>query len=146
LVEEFVDGDEVTVGITGNTPPETLGIMRVLPRTKTSNFIYSLEVKRDWERLVDYECPAHLDENVLQRIKDDSLKIFEILGCRDFARIDFRVSKDGTPYFIEINPLPGLGTYSDLVIMAIKLGWTHHGLITTVFDAALSRYPQFVCI
>jgi D-alanine-D-alanine ligase len=146
LVEEFVDGDEVTVGITGNSPPEVLGIMRVLPRNKTSNFIYSLEVKRDWERLVDYECPAHLGEKVSQRIKEDSLKIFEILGCRDFARIDFRVSKDGTPYFIEINPLPGLGTYSDLIIMAIKLGWTHHELITTVFSAALSRYPQFVCI
>ncbi|UCC17509.1 MAG: D-alanine--D-alanine ligase, partial [Dehalococcoidales bacterium] len=105
-----------------------------------------LEVKRDWERLVDYECQAHLDEKVLQRIKENSVKIFEILGCRDFARIDFRVTKDGTPYFIEINPLPGLGTYSDLVIMALKLGWTHQGLITTVFNAALSRYPQYVCI
>lgn len=146
LVEEFVDGDEITVGITGNTPPEVLGIMRVLPRVETSNFIYSLEVKRDWEKLVDYECPAHLDKKVLQRIKENSLRIFEILGCRDFARIDFRVSKNGTPYFIEINPLPGLGTYSDLVIMALKLGWTHQGLITTVFNAALSRYPQYVCI
>jgi D-alanine-D-alanine ligase len=57
------------------------------------------------------------------------------------------VSKNGTPYFIEINPLPGLGTYSDLVIMAQKLGcWSHQGLITTVFNAALSRYPQYVCI
>lgn len=146
MVEEFVDGDEVTVGITGNSPPEVLGIMRILPRVKTDNFIYSLEVKRDWERLVDYECPAHLDEEVLLRIKENSLKIFEVLGCRDFARIDFRVSKDGIPYFIEINPLPGLGTYSDLVIMAIKLGWTHQGLITSVFNAALSRYPQCVCI
>ncbi|MBN2076520.1 MAG: ATP-grasp domain-containing protein [Dehalococcoidales bacterium] len=146
MVEEFVDGDEVTVGITGNSPPEVLGIMRILPRVKTDNFIYSLEVKRDWERLVDYECPAHLDEEVLLRIKENSLKIFEVLGCRDFARIDFRVSKDGIPYFIEINPLPGLGTYSDLVIMAIKLGWTHQGLITSVFNAALSRYPQYICI
>ena len=77
---------------------------------------------------------------------DDSLKVFEVLGCRDFARIDFRVSKDGIPYFIEINPLPGLGTYSDLVIIAQKLGWTHQGLITNVFNATLSRYPQYVCI
>jgi D-alanine-D-alanine ligase len=147
MVEEFVDGDEVTVGIIGNSSPRVLGVMRILPRVKTDNFIYSLDVKRDWERLVDYECPAHLDEDVLLRIKENSLKIFEVLGCRDFARIDFRVSKNGTPYFIEINPLPGLGTYSDLVIMAQKLGcWSHQGLITTVFNAALSRYPQYVCI
>jgi D-alanine-D-alanine ligase len=146
MIEEFVDGDEVTVGITGNSPPEVLGIMRILPRVATDNFIYSLEVKRDWEKLVDYECPPRLDERVLLRIKEDSLKIFEVLGCRDFARIDFRISGDGIPYFIEINPLPGLGTYSDLVIMAQKLGWTHWGLITTVFSAALGRYPQYVCI
>ena len=146
MMEEFIDGDEVTVGITGNTPPEVLGTMRILPRVVTDNFIYSLEVKRDWERLVDYECPSHLNERVLLRIKEDSLKIFEVLGCRDFARIDFRISKDAIPYFIEINPLPGLGTYSDLVIMALKLGWTHQGLITTVFNAALSRYPQYICI
>ncbi len=146
MVEEFVDGDEVTVGITGNSPPEILGVMRILPRVKTDNFIYSLEVKRDWERLVDYECPARLDEKVSLRIKENSLKIFEVLGCRDFARIDFRVSMDGIPYFIEINPLPGLGTYSDLVIMALKLGWTHQGLITSVFNAALGRYPQCVCV
>lgn len=146
MIEEFVDGDEVTVGITGNSPPEVLGIMRILPRVVTDNFIYSLEVKRDWEKMVDYECPSHLDDKVLLRIKEDSLKIFEVLGCRDFARIDFRIGKDGMPYFIEINPLPGLGTYSDLVIMALKLGWTHQGLITTVFNAALSRYPQYVCI
>ena len=145
VVEEFVDGDEVTVGIIGNSPPEVLGIMRILPRVSTRNFIYSLEVKRDWQRLVDYECPAHLDEKVLQRIKENSVKIFDLLECRDFARIDFRISKDGTPYFIEINPLPGLGTYSDLVIMALKLNWTHHGLITSVFNAALNRYPQYVC-
>jgi D-alanine-D-alanine ligase len=146
MIEEFVDGDEVTVGLIGNSPSEVLGVMRILPRIQTNNFIYSLEVKRDWERLVDYECPAHLDEKVLQQIKENSLIIFEILGCRDFSRIDFRVNKDGTPYFIEINPLPGLGTYSDLVIMVQKLGWTHQGLITTVFNAALGRYPKYVCI
>ncbi len=146
MIEEFIDGDEVTVGITGNSPPEVLGIMRILPRDKRSNFIYSLEVKRDWEKLVDYECPAHLDQETLLKIKEYSLKIFEVLGCRDFARIDFRIGKNGTPYFIEINPLPGLGTYSDLVIMALKLGWTHQGLITTVFNSALNRYPQYACI
>ncbi len=146
MIEEFIDGDEVTVGITGNSPPSILGMMRILPREKSEHFVYSLEVKRDWEKLVDYECPAELGQETLTKIKEDSLKIFRVLGCRDFTRIDFRVSSDGIPYFIEINPLPGLGTYSDLVIMAKKVGWTHHGLITAVLGAALKRYPQFVCV
>ncbi|MFC1920115.1 ATP-grasp domain-containing protein [Chloroflexota bacterium] len=146
MVEEFIDGDEITVGITGNSPPEVLGIMRILPREKSEHFVYSLEVKRDWERLVDYECPAKLSDEIIRSLKEYSAKIFEVLGCRDFARVDFRVSHDGVPYFIEMNPLPGLGDYSDLVIMAKKLGWTQGELITAVFDTSLKRYPQYVCI
>ena len=141
MVEEFIDGDEVTVGMLGNAPPGVLGIMRILPRKKEKNFIYSVEVKRDWRALVEYECPAQLPAGVIETLKIFSLKAFEVLGCRDFARIDFRVGRDGLPYFIEINPLPGLGDYSDLVIMAIKLGWTQEGLIQAILNAARERYP-----
>src|SRR4030042_1892948 len=68
MIEEFVSGDEVTVGMLGNAPPALLGIMRVLPRQNNSNFIYSLEVKREWEQLVNYECPARLDKGTLNEI------------------------------------------------------------------------------
>jgi len=144
MVEEFIDGDEITVGVIGNAPARVLGIMRVLPKKKEEHFVYSLEVKRDYVNLVDYECPAALAPDVLDKLEDSSLKAFRALGCRDFSRIDYRISRDGTPYFIEINPLPGLGSYSDLVIMATMLGWTHEGLIQAVLDAALTRYPQCV--
>ncbi len=144
MLEEFIAGDEVTVGMVGNSPPAVLGIMRIMPRVKTDRFIYSLEVKRDYVNLVDYECPARLGEDMLAGIERDSLRIFEVLGCRDFARLDFRVSPEGVPYFIEINPLPGLGTYSDLVIMATMLGWTHEQLIRAVLDAAVARYMPCV--
>jgi D-alanine-D-alanine ligase len=144
MVEEFIDGEEITIGVIDNAPARVLGIMRVVPRKKPEHFVYSLEVKRDYLNLVDYECPAALARDVLERLEESGLKAFRALGCRDFARIDYRVSRDGTPYFIEINPLPGLGTYSDLVIMATMLGWTHEGLIRAVFDAALVRYPQCV--
>jgi D-alanine-D-alanine ligase len=146
MVEEFIDGDEVTVGIVGNLPPNVLGMMRILPKRKDKHFIYSLEVKRDYLNLVEYECPAQLEEKTLEKIVLSSLKIFKALGCRDFARLDFRVSSEGIPYFLEINPLPGLGTYSDLVIMAIKMGWAHEELISAIFDTALERYPQCVCV
>jgi D-alanine-D-alanine ligase len=142
IVEEFIEGDEVTVGIIGNTPPKIVGVMRILPRNSTRNFVYSIEVKRDYEALVDYECPAQIKSEVISKTEEASLNAFMVLGCRDFARIDFRIGTDGTPYFIEINPLPGLGTYSDLIIMAIKTGWTHQGLISAVLDAALKRCPQ----
>ena len=146
MMEKIILGDEVTVGITGNSPPRVLGVMRILPKQRNDNFLYTLEVKRNYLELVDYECPACLEEKVLQRIQTSSLKAFEALGCRDFARLDFRISTAGVPYFLEINPLPGLGDYSDLVIMAKKMGWSHRQLISTVLNAALERYSQCVCV
>jgi len=146
MVEEFIGGDEVTVGVVGNSLPKVIGMMRILPRNKEKNFVYSLEVKRDYLNLVDYESPPQLNDRVLDAIASASLKVFKILGCRDFARIDFRLSPEGVPYFLEINPLPGLGTYSDLVIMARKMGWTHQGLIQAVFEAARKRCSPCVAV
>ncbi|HAS04399.1 MAG TPA: D-alanine--D-alanine ligase [Dehalococcoidia bacterium] len=140
MVEEFIGGDEITIGITGNEPVGVLAIMRVLPRKKTEHFIYSIEVKRDYLKLVDYDCPPKLDEQVIKKLEDVSLKIFKILGCRDFARIDFRLDNDGNPYFLEINPLPGLGNHSDLVLMAYMMGISHEELINKILTAALKRY------
>lgn len=145
MIEQFINGDEVTVGIIGNGSPEVLGIMRIMPRERTEHFVYSLEVKRDWQRLVGYECPAALPEKLSSRIKADSLAVFNTLGCRDFARIDFRIDNSGIPYFIEVNPLPGLGTYSDLVIMAQKMGHSHQKLISDVFKAAVKERPPLKC-
>jgi len=143
LVEEFIEGDEITVGIVGNHPPKIVGIMRVVPRQKTDCFIYSLEVKRDWERLVEYECPARLSPSTMKSIADAALKIFKVLGCRDISRVDFRVNAQGIPFFLEINPLPGLNPRSgDLPIMAGKMGCKYQELIAAALNAALSRYPE----
>jgi len=143
MVEEFIAGDEVTVGMVGNCPPKVLGIMRVLPKKGATHFVYSLEVKREWESLVDYECPAQLEASILQEISDSSLRVFEVLGCRDFARLDFRISPEGKPYFLEINPLAGLNPRSsDLPIMTSKIGLSYNALISAILDSALERYPQ----
>ena len=145
MVEEFISGDEVTVGIVGNCPPTVLGIMRVLSKEGKTNFVYSLEVKREWETMVDYECPAQLNADTLQELADSSLKVFEVLGCRDFARLDFRVNSEGTPYFLEVNPLAGLNPHSsDLPIIAGKMSWTYQALISAILGAALQRYPQCI--
>jgi len=144
MVEEYIDGEEVTVGITGNLPPKVLGIMRLISKKGDKRFIYSLEVKRDWENLVDYECPARLEKNTLDKLTQSSLRTFQVLGCRDFARLDFKVDPQGVPCFLEINPIPGLGDYSDLVIIAMKQGWSYEALIQAILGAALERYPLCV--
>jgi D-alanine-D-alanine ligase len=139
LVEEFIDGDELTVGIIGNAPREPLGIMRVVPNERSGPFVYSLEVKRDWERLVRYECPAKLGAADTRAVADAALAVWQALGCRDLARIDFRL-RNHVPYFLEVNPLPGLNPKSsDLVLMARALGLTYTELIARILKAAIDR-------
>ncbi len=144
MMEEFIIGDEVTMGIIGNSPSIVIGVMRILPKRNNGHFVYSIEVKRDYLELVKYECPARLEPEVLHSLEASGLNVFRALGCRDFARLDFRVNHKGIPYFLEINPLPGLGNHSDLVIMTKTMGWTHEKLTASVLNAALSRYPQCV--
>lgn len=139
LVEEFIDGDEVTVAALGNAP-WWLGAMRVLPRTTEGPFIYSLEVKRDWENRVKYEAPAVLSAQTLAALKEASRRVLEILEVRDVARLDFRI-RDGVPYFIEINPLPGLDPRTgDLCILARGHGLDHAAVLDRIVRAAIARY------
>ncbi|MCX5999258.1 MAG: D-alanine--D-alanine ligase, partial [Chloroflexi bacterium] len=143
MVEEFIAGDEVTVGV-GGLPPRVLAMMRIMPKKgRDPNFTYSLEVKRDWENLVAYECPPDLPAETLREIEWASLRTFEVLGCRDIARIDFRVDGTGKPLMIEINPLPGLRPgYSDLPMMCERAGYSYNDLIGLILDSALRRQTQ----
>jgi D-alanine-D-alanine ligase len=140
LVEEFISGDELTVGILGNKPPRVFGVMRVMPRAPSDRFVYSVEVKRDFRRQVVYQCPPDLPEGTLAAVEQAALRCYQALGCRDVARIDFRL-RQGVPYFLEANPLPGLNPQSsDLVIMAGLLGWDYTKLIHSILRSARERY------
>ncbi len=140
LVEEFIAGDEVTVGIIGNgADAEVLGCLHITPRQATEKFVYSLEVKRDWQNQVDYACPPTLPQETIAALENAALSAYDILGCRDFARIDFRI-RDGIPYFLEANPLPGLNPETgDICVMARLLGISYEELIGSILNAAMKR-------
>ncbi|MGQ9629943.1 MAG: D-alanine--D-alanine ligase family protein [bacterium] len=141
LVEEFLGGPEYTVGILGNGKLRVLGIMQILNRGKDpSRAIYSYEVKQDWQRQVEYLCPAPISEELKRNIEEISLRAYEVLECRDVARMDIRLDEDGKPFFLEVNPLPGLSpVYSDLPIMARRVGIGYEELVNTILNNALSR-------
>jgi D-alanine-D-alanine ligase len=140
LVEEFIAGDEVTAGVIGTgSSAELIGTMRIVPRNRDARFVYSIEMKRQWSDTLDYEAPAALPETVLRRLERAALGAYAALGCRDVARIDFRI-RDDVPIFLEANPLPGLAPgWSDLVILARGMGIDYHMLINKILDAALAR-------
>ena len=139
LVEEFIAGDEITVGVIGNAPPKVIGLLHVVPLKPSEHFIYSLEVKREYAANVRYASPPEVAATACAEIESAALKAYTALGCRDIARIDFRL-RDGVPYFLEVNPLPGLNpTTGDLVILARFNGYSYEQLIEAVLTAALVR-------
>jgi D-alanine-D-alanine ligase len=141
LVEEFVSGPEFTVGILGNENPSVLGVMQIeIKGSPLDEAIYSLEVKREWKERVCYHCPPSIDGRLLKKIEEVALRSYRVLECRDVSRVDLRVGHDGIPYFLEINPLPGLSpVYGDLPMMAGRMGWEYSKLIKTIFHHALER-------
>jgi D-alanine-D-alanine ligase len=140
LLEEFIGGEEVTVGILGNDPPRVLGSRQVIPLRDQGRFVYSIDLKRDWENQITYATPPNLPADQIRAVEEAALTAYEVLGIKDIARIDFRF-KDGVPYFLEANPLPGLApNWSDLVLLANDVGSSHTDLVRTVITGAMKRY------
>lgn len=143
LVEAYIPGREFTVGVLGNgkntrvfPPMEVI----YLDKEKPYN-IYSYTVKQNFERLIRYKSPAELSAGAEAEMVHTARRVYEVLWCRDFARMDFRLAPDGRLYFIEINPLPGLAPgYSDYPIMAELNGTGYAALVRSILHAALTRY------
>jgi D-alanine-D-alanine ligase len=142
LVEQFIAGTEVTVGVVGGGPPQIVGVMEVVPRDGSGeSFMYTLNVKRNWRQMVSYRCPPRLPPSCVIELETMALTLFRALGCRDMARFDFRVDRAYRPYFIEANPLPGLSPeYGDLSIMGNLTGWDYPRIVRTILDSALNRH------
>ena len=132
LIEEFLPGDEYTVGIIDG---EAIGTMQVVPRRNEAHFIYSIEVKRDYKNRVDYR---RADQPDVEQVALDVWKAFDL---RDVARVDIRRDRDGVPNFVEVNPLPGMNPItSDLVIIGRLNGIEYNDLMGRVLTSATRRW------
>jgi D-alanine-D-alanine ligase len=139
LIEEYLEGEEFTVGIIGN-PPHVIGTMQIIFDTTQVEDFYSYRVKEEYEKFVHYVCPPKIESDRLQQIEDMALHAFKVLDCKDFGRVDIRCDADGNPFFLEINPLAGLNPqHSDLCIIARHNGITYEQLITRILGSALTR-------
>lgn len=140
LVEEFLDGAEVTVALAGNPPDvRILGLMEIAPVSDRRPFVYSVEVKRDWTRHVSYHVPPRLDASTIDTLRDNALRAYRLLGCRDIARIDFRLDRNGTPRFLECNAVPGLDPITSDVVMLSKAHLRYETLIQGILLDAMRR-------
>lgn len=139
LVESYLPGREMTVGIVGNgDEARVVGVMEVTFNDDTDGD-YTAVNKAEFEDRVTYRL---LDgEPVAQRAREMALAIYRLLSCRDVARVDFRCDSSGEPCFLEVNPLPGIHpTYSDLPIMSTLAGISYPELLGRIVEASARRW------
>lgn len=141
LVEEYVAGREFTVGVLGCRKLTVLPIMEIEFLNPAIQFpVYSFEYKLKYCDDINFKVPAEISAEQKRQLELSAKLCFQHLGCRDVARIDFRMDAEGKIYFIECNPIPGLvPDWSDLCLMSNKSGMDYHTLIGTILSPALKR-------
>ncbi len=151
LIEEFLPGREFTVAVLGNG--EDIQILPII-EIRYEDFpqdvvpLYSYEAK--WildtkENEFDvFECPAKLDKQLEEKIKETVLRTYNVLKCKDWSRIDVRLDKNGVPNIIEINPLPGImpdpNENSSFPKAARAAGMNYNQMIQRVLYSAAKRF------
>jgi D-alanine-D-alanine ligase len=163
LVERFIEGREVTVGVVGNLigpvarrlpdneeAPRVHAGLRFFPPMEVdlkpfedSDTVYSNRLKVALADQLTYLCPAPLDDDMVDELNWYTAAVFRVTGALDVSRVDYRLdaNDDWKPYILEINPLPGLSPgISDLVIEAEAEGVGHAHLVNMILDTALDRY------
>lgn len=151
LVEEYIEGRDVTCGLVGNLRPDGCADdLHLFPISEVDYSVYAPGTEHFYSHQLkvdladDYHCfcPAPLPEPIAAEVRRLTVETFRVCGCLDVARVDFRLDLHNNlqPMILEINALPGLAWNSDLTICAETEGWTHYQLLQAVFNAALKRY------
>lgn len=140
LVEQYIDGREINVGLLGNQPPEAFAPAE-LSFGEGGPRIYTLEDKtRQSGREIRVICPAPLDAEATEKAQDLARKAFNVLGCYDCARVDMRMAAEGSLHILEINSLPSLGEHGSYVAAAAEAGLDFTGLVNRLVEVASARY------
>lgn len=163
LVESYIEGREVTVGMVGNLIgpvsrrlPENLDAPRIqaglrffpalevdLQPYEETDTVYSNRLKVELAADLTYLCPAPLDDDMVDELNWLAAAAFRVTGGLDVSRVDFRLDMhdNNKPYILEINPLPGLSPgISDIVIEAAADGMEHTELVLEILHTAMRRY------
>ncbi|MDH5736935.1 MAG: methyltransferase domain-containing protein [Gammaproteobacteria bacterium] len=147
LVQEFLPGAEYSVGLIGN---KGLGyvflpVLEVDYSGLPDNLAPILSYESKWDPASPYWTSinygqASIPEELTRRLHEYSVRLFEHLGCRDYARFDFRCDSAGQPRLLEVNPNPGWCWDGKFNLMAEMAGYTYGGMLELIIRAAEKRY------
>jgi D-alanine-D-alanine ligase len=134
MIESYIKGREITVGIVGDA---SLDIVEIKP---VSGF-YDYHAKYDDDK-TEFAFDTIKNPQLQQRIKQAALDCFNVLGCRDFSRVDFILTEDDNFYVLEINTIPGFTSHSLLPMAAGRAGLEMPQLCAKIINLALGNKPQ----
>ena len=145
LVEEFIEGRELHVAVWGNDPPETLPIIEFdfsdLPPDQPNIISYDAKwnpLKEEFHRVFTV-CPARLSRRAQRRVERTALAAYQVTGCRDYARIDLRLTPDDHPFVLEVNPNPDLTEGVSFMESAEKAGYEFADALRRIVELARDR-------
>lgn len=129
LIEKYITGKEVQVGILGN---KALGAIEIVPK----NVFYDYEAKYK-DGMSEHFFPARIDKAIYERLLEAGLAAHRALGCRGYSRVDFIVDDAGALYVLEVNTLPGMTATSLLPDIARGVGISFPDLVEEILRLAL---------
>lgn len=146
IVEEFIDGREIHIGLWGNKtintyPPIELDYS-ACKGTKERLCTYNAKFhprSADFKR-VKWMIPAQLSDNESSMLKNTAISAYKAIGCRDYARVDLRM-KNGRFYVLDINPNPDLSIDDCMIASARKAGVSYGALNSRILRLAAERHP-----
>jgi D-alanine-D-alanine ligase len=148
LVEEFIEGRELHVAVLGNDPPRVLPILEydfsMLPPEYPRIISYTAKwepLKEEFHR-VRTICPAKLPKRIEARVREKALAAYRLTNCRDYARIDMRLSKDNHLYVLEVNPNPDLTEGVSFMESAEKDGLSFSQTLKMIVEMAMRRAKE----
>ena len=128
LIETFIAGREITVGVIAE---ESYPIVEIIP----THELYDYECKYT-KGMTNYICPAKIDKKLSKKIKKIGLDIHQLLKCRHYSRVDFRLDENNIPWFLELNTHPGMTETSLLPKSAAAAGIDFNSLINKIIKQA----------
>lgn len=150
IAEQFIEGRELYVGVLGNNRLQALPVWELKFGTMGGDHIATEKVKHDTnyqERVGIVDGPAKgLAPDVSARIQRTAKRIYRTLGLDGYARIDFRLAPDGTPFFIEANPNPEIAKSQEFATAAKHDGLDYTGLLHRILTLGIRRAKAGVSV
>ncbi len=138
LIEQFVPGRELTVGILGN---QALPIIEIVAKKDFYNFENKYPFLNPNAAGADHFCPAPLSEALTRKVQETALAAHRALGLRTYSRVDVQLSENNEPFVLEINTIPGMTPSSLLPEAAAAVGIPYPALCARIIELSLAARP-----